>query len=182
MGPFDSDAALCASLTELRSKLPVPAQPPRSVQEVLAALSEFMECVRYLNTRRSEGAVLMLESEAAVQDAVYIMLRPWIPDLRYENPTDKVGNRYTIKDFLIPSARTVVEAKYVRDKGHGKSVSRELHDDIEMYSQHPLCDDLIFFIYDPDKEIPDVRALASDIVRPRQYGSKILRTYLIVRP
>lgn len=141
-----------------------------------------MECVRYLNTRRSEGAVLKLESEADVQDAIFIMLRPWIPDLTYENPTDKSGNRYVIKDFVIPSARVVIEAKFVRDKAHGKSISKELHDDIEMYSQHASCDDLIFFIYDPDSEIPDQRALRADIVRPRSYGSKALRTYLIVCP
>lgn len=178
----DSDASLCARLTELRSRLPTPVTPPRTVQEIVSALAEFMECVRYLLTRRSEGAILKLESEADVQDAIYIMLRPWIPDLKYENPTDKSGNRYVIKDFIVPSARTVVEAKFVRDKAHGKTITRELHDDIEMYSQHPLCDDLIFFVYDPDSEIPDVRALTADVVRPRQYGSKVLRTYLLVRP
>jgi len=152
------------------------------VANVLAALGGFMECVRYLNTRRSAGAILKLEEEAHVQDAVYIMLRLWVTDLQYENPTDKIGNRYVIKDFLIPSLKTVVEAKFVRDKTHGKNISKELHDDIEMYSRHPLCEELVFFVYDPDKYIPDVGALSDDIVRPRQYGNKGLRTHLVVRP
>ena len=70
------------------------------VTHIIGALGEFMECVRYLNTRRSTSAVLKLDSEAAVQDALYLMLRPWILDLVPENPTDRVASRYTIKDFL----------------------------------------------------------------------------------
>src|SRR6267378_4835388 len=82
------------------------------VDAVLAALNSFTDIVRYLNTRRSSGAILDLSGEAAVQDALYLMLRPWILDLVPENPTDKVANRYTIKDFLSHSNRFVIEAKY----------------------------------------------------------------------
>ena len=106
--------------------------PPQSVEEVISALSEFMECVRYLNTRRSKTN-LNLDSEDAVQDAIYLMLRPWVMDIRPESPTGKIANRYAIKDFLLPSLRTVVEAKYIRDKSHGKSISQEINDDIETY-------------------------------------------------
>ena len=84
-------------------------------ERILGALNEFQECVRYLNTRRSTAAILSLDSEAAVQDAIFLMLRPWIRDLVPENPTDKVASRYTIKDFVSRSARTVVEAKFIRD-------------------------------------------------------------------
>jgi len=41
----------------------------------------------------------------------------------------------------------------------GKNISKELHDDIEMYRAHPRCDDLIFFVYDLNLFIPDQRAL-----------------------
>ena len=70
---------------------------PNGVDDVLAALDEFSECVRYLNTRRSEGAVLKLDSEAAVQDAIYLILRPWVRDLVAETPTEKTANRFTIE-------------------------------------------------------------------------------------
>ncbi len=78
-------------------------------------------------------------------------------DLVPENPTDKVASRYSIKDFLSVSARTVIEAKYVRESGHGKSITKELHDDIENYRHHPACRNLVFFIYDPDSLIPGTR-------------------------
>lgn len=176
-----STAAACAAASSL-GKQYSSSPTLRTVPDILAALDEFMECVRYLNTRRSKNAVLILESEADVQDALFLMLRPWLSDLMYENPTDKVGNRFSIKDFLIPSARVVVEAKYVRDQSHGRAISKELHDDIEVYRNHPKCDHLVFFIYDPNTFIPDVRALRSDVVADRSYSGRALVTHLVVKP
>src|SRR4051794_38690400 len=154
-------AEICAGLAELSGKyaLETSAQPSAGFASIVAALENFMECVRYLNTRRSGGAILSLESEADVQDAIYLMLRPWVNDLIPEDPTGRIGNRYTIKDFMSVSARTIIEAKFVRDKEHGKSISKELHDDIETYRHHPFCDNIVFFVYDPDTQISDCDAL-----------------------
>lgn len=151
-------------------------------RQIIDALNEFQECVRYLNTRRSTSAVLTLDSEAAVQDAIYLMLRPWIIDLVPENPTDKVASRYTIKDFVSRSARTVVEAKYIRDAPHGKNITKELHDDIETYRHHPTCRHLVFFIYDPEALIPDGAALERQIAVERVYDGVPLICHLILKP
>lgn len=152
------------------------------VARVIAALGSFNDCVRYLNTRRSGGALLALEGEAAVQDALYLMLRPWLTDLVPENPTDRIGNRYSIEDFLSQTNRLVIEAKYVRDAAHGKSIVKELNDDIETYRYHPSCDDLIFFIYDPDGLIPDSAALERHLTSSRAYGGKVLRCHAVIKP
>ncbi len=152
------------------------------IGQILKALGEFMECVRYLNTRRSTSAVLTLDSEEAVQDAVYLMLRPWILDLVPENPTDKIASRYSIKDFISRSSRTVIETKYIRDAAHGKSVSKELHDDIEIYRHHPACRVLVFFIYDPNVLIPDRAALERQIAVERMYDGVPLTCHLVVKP
>ena len=141
--------------------------------------------MRYLNTRRSAGAVINIQSEADVQDVLYLLLRPWITDLVYESPSDKFGNRYVIKDFSSTAGRFVIDAKYIRDKDHGRLISKELHDDIEMYRTHPRCDDLVFFVYDPDAFIPDERALREAIEIERAYGAqgeRRLRCHLIVEP
>lgn len=153
-----------------------------AVTDVLAALDEFPECVRYLNTRRSSGAVLSLDSEADVQDALYLILRPWVRDLVPETPTDKTGNRFTIRDFLSRSLRCVIEAKYVRNADHGKGISKEMHDDIEVYRHNPICDTIVFFIYDPDSLIPDQRELRRTIEQSRAYDGRPLSCKLIVKP
>ncbi len=155
------------------------------VAPVLLALKEFDACVRYLNTRRSAGAVINIEAEADVQDVLYLLLRPRVTDLAYESPGDKSGNRYVIKDFSSATGRFVIDAKYIRDKEHGRLISKELHDDIEMYRTHPRCDHLIFFVYDPAAFIPDQRALRESIEIDRAYGDgreKRLACYLIVKP
>lgn len=153
------------------------------VGRIIKALDEFMECVRYLNTRRSTGAILVLDNEAAVQDALYLMLRPWVLDLVPENPTDRVAaSRYTIKDFLSKAAKTVIEAKFIRDTSHGKNITKELHDDIETYRHYPSCRHLIFFIYDPDALIPDRAALERQIAVERVYDGVPLTCHLIVKP
>lgn len=154
----------------------------QAVLRILDALDQFMECVRYLNTRRSESAVLTLDSEAAVQDALYLMLRPWVTDLVPENPTDRVANRYTIKDFVTSASKCVIEAKFVRDRDHGKHISREIHDDIETYRHHASCRNLIFFIYDPDALIPDRGALDRQVRVERTYDGVPLTCYLVVKP
>lgn len=153
-----------------------------SVPEVMAALNSFSEVNRYLNTRRSTGAILKLSNEAAVQDVLYMMLRPWILDLVPEGPTDKVANRFSIKDFASHAGRFVIEAKYVRNPDHGKSLAKELNDDIETYRYHPKCDDLIFFIYDPDAHIPDVGAVERHLGTNRVYDGKVLRCHGVIKP
>jgi hypothetical protein len=153
-----------------------------SIETVLSALRSFTDIVRYLNTRRSTGAVLELSNEAAVQDALYLMLRPWVLDLVPENPTDKVANRFAIRDFVSQSGRFVIEVKYVRSAEHGKSLAKEINDDIETYRYHPNCDDLIFFIYDPDGNIPDAAALERHVRTTRSYDTKTLRCHGIIKP
>ena len=152
------------------------------VGDVIAALDEFSECVRYLNTRRSKGAVLNLDSEAAVQDAVYLILRPWVRDLVPESPSDKVGNRYTLSDFSSRSLELVVEVKFVRDKAHGKTIAKELHDDIEVYRHIPNCDTILFFVYDPDSHIPDERELRRTTEQSRIYDGRPLTCRLTIKP
>jgi hypothetical protein len=180
----NSPADICAGLATVSKKyaLETSAQPTAEFASIVGALENFMECVRYLNTRRSGGAVLSLESEADVQDAIYLMLRPWVKDLIPEDPTGRIGNRFTIKDFVSASARTIIEAKFIRDKDHGKSISKELHDDIENYRHHSYCDNIVFFVYDPDTHIPDSDSLKRAIHAARIYDGHSLNVLLIIKP
>lgn len=183
---IENQTEICDSVNKLRQKYGQSSIVGVKVDAVaiVGALQQFQECVRYLNTRRSSGAVLNLEGESDVQDAIYLMLRPWIQDLVPENPMDKVANRYTIKDFLSRLARTVIEVKYVRDADHGRLISKEMHDDIENYRHHPYCDTLVFFVYDPNSLIPDQQQLRDQIEEERFYKhtGRTLRCVLIVKP
>ncbi len=153
-----------------------------STSGVVSALEQFQECIRYLNTRRSKGAIIDINAEDDVQDVLFLMLRPWVPDLLPENPTDRSASRYVIKDFLSKQLKTVIEAKFIRDKKHGKDISKELHDDIEMYRNHPDCLEIVFFIYDPDSLVPDAAGLKKQIQGVRNYDGRSLRVSCLVKP
>jgi hypothetical protein len=152
------------------------------VEHICAALEQFDECARYINTRRSGQSSHAVDSEAAVQDLLYLMLRPWVTDLTPEEPVGKAASRYSITDFFSKAAQTVVEAKFIRDAAHGKSVTKELHDDIETYRNHPFCHTLIFFVYDSKQLIPDKAALVRQIDVPRTYGGVPFTCRVIVKP
>lgn len=182
MTEIEAAAAAVGGIAALASRRSTVNEGKLAVGGVMEALDEFQECVRYLNTRRNDGAMLALNSEADVQDALYLILRPWVRDLVPETPTEKVGNRYTIRDFYSRSLRLIVEAKIVRDVSHGKSISKEMHDDIEVYRHHVHCDTIIFFVYDPDSLIPDQRELRRTIEQSRSYEDVPLVCKLIIKP
>jgi len=101
---------MLGGFASLSAAAQLPASKTLDILGVVAALEEFNECVRYLNTRRSDGAILRLDNEAAVQDALYLILRPWIPDLVAETPTERLANRFTVRDFVSTTLRLIVEA------------------------------------------------------------------------
>jgi len=180
--PKSDIAARFAQVATLNQRYGTKQANPTGCADILLALGEFMESVRYLNTRRTTGAVLRLESEADVQDAVFLMLRPWIRDLVAESPTGKSGNRFTIPDFATHDRRTVIEVKYIRDRDHGRSISKELHDDIESFRHHVDGSNIVFFIFDRESLIPDQAALKRQIEVARTHDGSEMRCYLIVRP
>jgi len=83
---------------------------------------------------------------------------------------------------LSKANHLVIEAKYVRNAEHGKSIVTELNHDIETYRYHPSCDDLVFFIYDPDALIPDAGALERHLSSERRYSEKNLRCHAVIKP
>jgi hypothetical protein len=163
------------------SSMPAARQIGISIEQLLLALKSFTEVVRYLNNRRTE-ALLDSSNEAAVQDVLYIMLRPWIDDLVPESPNEKVANRFTVKDFWSKSSGFALEAKYVRSHEHGKTLAREINDDIESYRYHEDCDDLVFFVYDPHSYIPDASSLERHVQTNRSYDGKTLRCHVVIKP
>jgi len=150
-----------------------------TADSAISILDGFEDCLRYLKSRRRP--LLGISDEYQLQDFLFLMLKGSIQDLTPENPTDRVASRFSSQDFLSKSLALVVEAKFIRDKKHGRSVTRELHDDIEMYRTHPSCSTLVFFLYDPQKFIPSVDALRRHIEGERRYEGKVLTVRCLVK-
>jgi hypothetical protein len=149
-------------------------------QDVLQFLSAFPDCAGYSQNRRGV-AILDLADEARLQDLLYFMLKPAIPDLVPEQPVAGHTRQYTIQDFRSRALKLVLEAKRVRDKAHGKSVKAELHDDIGEYKLDLLCDSLIFFVYDPETFIESPSGLVKSVEGTHTHNGRKMQVYCIVQ-
>jgi len=132
---------------------------------LLSLLEAFNDCVAYFRGRRVKAPILEVASEAAVQDVLFLMLKPVFPELTFEDPSPKSAASYAIKDLYFPSMKLVLEAKYVGSRADVKAIEKQLADDIWKYSAYPDCEYLIFFIYDPYPHIADRRNFAARMSR-----------------
>lgn len=164
-----------------------PAPVPRKSQReyLLDLLEAFTDCVAYLTGRRVKATTLELESEAAIQDMLFLMLKPVFPELTFEDPSPKSAASYAIKDLYFPSMKLVLEVKYIGTRSDVRAVEKQLADDIWKYTAHPDCEDLIFFIYDSNTKISDRHNFVHNMSRkPGEFVNKgrSIRIQTIIKP
>lgn len=155
---------------------------PKAVEDVLARLVRGLPRAMYPLIKRRKGAVaLTFRSEYDLQDLLHALMRPWVSDIRPEEFTPSYAGSSTRMDFLLPAHSLVIELKLVRDHSHAKLVGKELTIDIAHYTAHPGCKHLWCVIYDPDKLIPNVAGLVSDLEGPRKspQGEVMVRVEII---
>lgn len=112
-----------------------------------------------------------LESEKDLQDLLFFVLRSTFEDTRREEWTPSAAGNAKRVDLAIPSARVLIETKYVRNSQHGRRVADELRVDIESYHTHPSCGILFAIVWDPNRHIPDPTALERDLTASRSKGA-----------
>lgn len=156
------------------------AKRARHINDVLELLGQFPDCAGYSQNRRGK-VILSLTSEPGVQDPVYFMLKPSIPDLVPEQPVAGLTRQYSIQDFRSRELRFVIEIKRVRNKQHAKSLKTELHDDIGEYKNDPLCDDLLFFVFDPQTHIESPSGLIKAIEGRHVHNGKLLNVHCVIQ-
>jgi hypothetical protein len=142
---------------------------PRAVEDVLTRLVRGLPRAMYPLIKRRKGATaLTFRSEYDLQDLLHALLRPWVADIRPEEFTPSYAGSSTRMDFLLPAHSLVIELKLIRDHAHARQIGKELTIDIAHYTAHPGCKHLWCIIYDPDKLIPNVAGLTSDLEGERQ--------------
>jgi hypothetical protein len=152
-----------ASSSPTMKALPTPRRPA-DVDELLLVLLKNLRRAMHPLTNRRRGAVpLTFATEYDVQDLLHALLRPWVADIRPEEFTPSYAGTSTRMDFLLPSHRTVIEMKFVRDAEHAKRIGNELIEDIEHYRKHPDCGTLWCVVYDPEHLIRNPEGLKNDL-------------------
>ncbi|MCD4685113.1 MAG: hypothetical protein K8S97_04160 [Anaerolineae bacterium] len=148
------------------SKETVPKPHPSQTLERL--LSQFHIIVRQLKRRHDNRATLVIEDEYDVQDLLHALLLTIFDDVRPEEYTPSYAGAASRIDFVLKQEKIVIEVKMTRDKLRDKQVGDQLLIDIGRYQEHPDCETLICFVYDPGSFIRNPVGLENDLTREQK--------------
>lgn len=160
-------AMLTTVLDQIAASLQI-AVPADPVQHVEAAIEAFADAVLQLSSRRPGKESFKVDDEYDVQDLLYTMLRPALPDIDKEDYAPKDAGSNKRVDLVSRSASLIVECKFVRDRAHAKAVFDEVKIDVQSYHTHPACRDLFFFLYDPKGLIASAKQREAEMSGPRE--------------
>jgi hypothetical protein len=126
-------------------------------------LTRFHLVAQQLKKRHGGRDSLWITDEYDVQDLLHALLRIEFDDIRPEEWTPSYAGKCARMDFLLKKQRIVIEVKKTRDKLTDKEIGDELLVDIVRYKNHPDCNTLICFVYDPDQLINNHAGLKHDL-------------------
>lgn len=147
-------------------KAPVQTQAKSAVdplQRVETILSRFHAVVRQMRNRYDNRPTLDVDDEYDVQNLLHALLTVDFRDIRPEEWTPSYAGRSSRMDFLLKDENTVIEVKKTRKTLRDKELGEELIIDIAKYEQHPGCQTLVLFTYDPDGFIGNPVGLKNDL-------------------
>ena len=150
------------------------------LDKVIDLLEAFNDCIGYSQNRRSQ-VIVDTTSENGVQDMLYFMLKPYIFDLVPEQPNSGETRQYSIQDFRSKSLKTIIEAKRIRNKSHGKTIKKEINDDIGEYKHDDICENLIVVIFDPEHYIESRSGLVRNFNGIHTHDDKKLFVKIIIK-
>jgi hypothetical protein len=148
---------------------------------IIQIIDYFPVISRYLSKRKHNRPPFEIKNEYDVQDLLFVNIRAIFEDARMEEWTPKHGGKSKRIDIVVPSCNTVIEAKYIRDENHAKSISDELKVDIESYHAHSRCQNLLFLVYDSNKHIIDPSEISNDLSGRRVKGKSNFDVQVLIR-
>ncbi|MFG1203127.1 hypothetical protein V5F29_12135 [Xanthobacter aminoxidans] len=111
---------------------------------------KFHAVARQLRARHSNRQTLAIEDEYDVQDLMHALLKINFDDIRPEEWTPSNSGGSARVDFLLKREKIVIEIKKTRTSLKPSEIGAQLLVDIARYRQHPDCELLFCFIYDPE--------------------------------
>jgi hypothetical protein len=152
---------------------------------LLQVLRRFDTAAHFLASRpRAEKAAkpFRIEDEYDVQDLLYAILKPSIPDLEREDPVGKTSGDSGRVDLCTAELGTVVELKFVDSVSRAKEVAKECRERVGVYHKWPYLKHLAFFIYDPQRKMPDPDNFIAGFPATVVWGPKAFGMSAIVSP
>lgn len=102
---------------------------------------------------RADVKPIVVTNEYDLQYLFGGILSLFFKDIRPETNTPNYANKSNRTDFLLPTERILIETKMTRQGLDGRKLHEELIIDKEHYRRHQGVDNIICFVYDPDRRI-----------------------------
>lgn len=126
-------------------------------------ITKFHSVVMQLRKRHAGRGTLDVNDEYDVQDLLHALLKLYFSDVRPEEWNPSYAGSSTRSDFLLPEINTIIEVKKTRQTMTDRDLGDQLVIDIANYKQHPQCNTLICFVYDPEGRIANPRGIETDL-------------------
>ncbi|MCM3144692.1 hypothetical protein [Brevibacillus sp. MER 51] len=131
---------------------------------------KFHNVARQLRGRYNNRPTLDINDEYDVQDLLHALLKIYFDDVRPEEWTPSYAGGSKRMDFLLKNEKIVIEVKKTRKNLTDKEVGEQLIIDIASYNNHPDCEYLICFVYDPEGKIVNPKGLENDLSKTSSEG------------
>ncbi|MFX0063338.1 MAG: hypothetical protein ACFFC7_14270, partial [Candidatus Hermodarchaeota archaeon] len=89
-------------------------------------------------------------------------------DVRREEFSPSHAGSSSRIDFMLKEEQIVIEVKKTREGLDERKLGDQISSDIERYRSHPDCLTLIFFVYDPEAQIPNPKGFENDLSGERE--------------
>ena len=140
---------------------------PSNLLDVFVVLniifSRFHKVARQLRSRYNNRSTLEIEDEYDVQDLLHSLLQLYFDDVRKEEWTPSYAGGSSRQDFLLKAEKVVIEVKKTRTSMKDRDLGEQLIVDIEKYRNHPDCENLICFVYDPEGRLGNPKGIINDL-------------------
>jgi len=137
---------------------------------VIGILERFPAFCRQLKERHDDRTTFEINDEYDVQDLVHALLMLHFDDIREEEASPSFAGSSSRQDFLLKKERIVIEVKKTRKSLGARKIGEELIIDMARYREHPDCDTLICFVYDPEGRVKNPKGVISDLERGDKEG------------
>ena len=140
--------------------------------------NRFPSFIRQLKKRHDNRQTIVVKDEYDIQDLLEAVLRLHFDDVRAEEWCPSYAGGSKRMDFFLNDEKIAIETKMTREGLSDKQIGEQLTIDITNYKQHPNCETLYCFVYDPEGRIRNPNGLIKDL----QNIDKEINIKIIIKP
>ena len=137
-----------------RGQISIGAMTRDSLVKLLQGISRSMRLWTYETKARTPKSAIArweVENEYHVQNLLWALLAPVLPDLEDEENLPSIGHKNPRADLGVPSLRTIIEVKFMRRSGQSAcaDIIEEIAADASLYLSNARdYDNIVCFVWD----------------------------------